>query len=54
MPCYTALSLQPLDNKGQSKNFAGWHRFCLLLEWRPDAMGKSVEVSLDAWRHADL
>ena len=54
VPCGTALSLQPLENKAQSKNSAGWHRFCLLLELRPDAMGKSVEVSLDAWRHADL
>ena len=54
VPCGTALSLQPLENKARSKNSAGWHRFCLLLELRPDAMGKSFEVSLDAWRHADL
>jgi hypothetical protein len=47
VPCYTTLSLQPLENKAHSNNLAGWHRFCLLLELRLDVMGKSVAVSLD-------
>jgi hypothetical protein len=46
-PCWAACSLQPLADEARRTNQAGWHRFCLFLEGRPDTSGADALAGPD-------